>query len=352
MSEVATWLAPPIDAAVLRERIKRFPRVQLGHFPTPLEACPRFSEALGGPEIWIKRDDCTGLAFGGNKTRHLEFTLGDALAHGADIVIQGAAAQSNHCRQVAAAAAKLGIKAALMLRRDHKSSPIQGNLLLDGILGAEVHLEPIEFGSSLAEAKDQLGRELEAKGHSVYVINAEREQLGALGYIDAFIEFSEQADRADVAFDRIVLCAAGASQTGLAFAARAMGKRTRILGIAPIVWDYELPPTIAGEANVMAEKLGIALDLTEDDMDNTTDYVGEDYGIVTPEGLEATRLLARTEGILLDPSYTSKAMAGLVDLVRKGRIGSDERVCFWHTGGTPALFAYAEEMLAGEDGAA
>jgi len=337
----------PITRSEFRELISKLPRVELAHKPTPLEACPRLSEALGGPQILIKRDDCTGLAFGGNKARQLEFTLGEAMAQGADLIVHGAASQSNHCRQAAAAAAKLGLKIVLVLARDARSSPIQGNLLLDHILGAEVRLvEAPGPGAHLDEIKRGVAEEYRTRGYHPFVIAPPlSETLGAVAYADRLLEICDQLDARGVQADHLVVCSAGPTQAGLVLANKATGAGLRITGITPIRWPYDTAVAMAETANHAAERLGVDITVSPEEVHNTDAYVGEAYGIVTQEGLEALRLMARTEGILLDPSYTAKALAGLIDLIRRGEIAPESTVVFLHTGGTPALFAYAEELL-------
>jgi D-cysteine desulfhydrase family pyridoxal phosphate-dependent enzyme len=336
-----------ISRAGLRERIDRLPRVQLAHRPTPLEWCPRLSEALGGPQILIKRDDCTGLAFGGNKARQLEFTLGQAVAQGADLIVHGAASQSNHCRQAAAAAAKLGLPIVLVLPRDAKSAPVQGNLLLDHILGAEVRMvDPPGPGSGLDEIKRQVAEEYRAQGHNPFVIASPvSATLGAVAYADCLLEICDQFDDQGIQADYVVTCSSAATQPGLLLANKATSAGLHIIGISPSHPAADRPTAMADTANHTAELLGLDLTISPEEVHNSLDYVGEGYGIVTQDGIEALRLLARTEGILLDPSYTAKAFAGLVDLIETGEIEPDATVVFIHTGGTPALFAYSEELL-------
>lgn len=337
----------PITRAQLRELIGKLPRVELAHKPTPLEACPRLSEALGGPRILIKRDDCTGLAFGGNKARQLEFTLGEAMARGADLIIHGAASQSNHCRQAVAAAAKLGLKTVLVLARDANSVPIQGNLLLDYILGAEVRLvEASGPGPGLNEIKKEVAEEYRGQGYNPFVIAPPiSTTLGAVAYADCLVETCDQLYERGIQVDYVVVSSAGATQSGLVLANKATGAGLKIIGIAPIRWPYDTATDMAETANRVAERLDLELTVEPEEVYNTDAYVGEAYGIVTREGVEALRLMACTEGIILDPSYTAKALAGLMDLVQRGEIESDATVIFLHTGGTPALFAYAEELL-------
>jgi D-cysteine desulfhydrase family pyridoxal phosphate-dependent enzyme len=328
----------------LQSHVDRLPRARWAHVPTPLEELPNLSQELG-IRLFIKRDDCTGLAFGGNKARQLEFSFGDALAQGADCVVHGAAAQSNHCRQCAAAAAKLGLECFLVLRRDAHAEPVQGNLLLDYVLGARVKLVDAGMGSELEQAKIQFGEELKAKGRKPYVFAGMRyTALSACAYVNDFIEILDQCDAQNVQPDALYVCSAGATGSGLALAAKALNAPFSVVSVAPIRWGYDTRARQAEIANTAAEYMGLNVRLTADDVHFTEDYVGEEYGKVTQECLEALKLMARKEGIILDPSYTSKAFAGLIDHARSGKIAAGKTVIFIHTGGTPALFAYDKEL--------
>lgn len=337
--------------AELKERLSHVPRVRLAHLPTPLDACPRLSERLGGPAIWVKRDDCTGLAFGGNKTRQLEFTLGDALAQGADTVIQGASSQSNHSRQLAAAAAKLGLSAHLIVKADERSHPIQGSLLVDHLMGATIRM--VDPATNMSEAKEALAEELRAAGRKPYIVGMGATRslaLAAVAYVGAFIEIVEalQAQGETDAPDWVYTASQGSSQAGLYLGAKILGLPTRVVGVNPMPPSheaYETQERIVELANMAAEILGVPERIRLDEVINTCDYVGPGYGVPSEAGLEALELLAHNEGILLDPVYTSKALAGLIDHVRTGRVTKGERVVFVHTGGTPALFAYADELV-------
>lgn len=334
----------------LRERIGRLPRVKLGHLPTPLEFCPRLSEAVGGPEIFIKRDDCTGLAFGGNKTRQLEFTIAQGLERGADVLIGGAGSQSNHCRQLSAAAAKLGVDCALAMVKDHKSGTTQGNLLLDDLFGASVDMIDVETQELLDEAKDALVNRLTREGRKPFtVMQKANRPYGAMGYALCMAEIWEQCQALGKKLTTIILCSGSCTQPGLIFGKKMLGLDTRIMGIAPIVWSYDIQTAFLGVLNKMSDILGVDLTFDVSDIQNTSAYVGDEgYGYCTAEGNAAVRLMAEKEGVLLEPIYTGKTLAGLIDLVKKGDIGSDETVVFVHTGGTPALFAYSEELLEGK----
>ena len=333
----------------LRAAIDRLPRAMLGNFPTPLDGAPRLSEALGGPRILIKRDDLTGLAFGGNKTRKLEFNLGEALQRGVDVVVGTAAAQSNHCRQAAAAAARYGLDCHLLLRGGRKDAgPPQGNLLLDHLLGARVRLL---YGEELARIQEIVGAymdELWAQGRRPYQImnTLESDLLGAVAYAGAFLELQGQLEARGARASRLYVASLGGTGGGLTLAARLVAPWLRVVCFTPMDSVVVRRPKMLAEANAAAEHLGIGARLSEADITMHDEYIGPAYGVPTPEGMEAMRLVARTEGIILDPIYTAKAMAGLIDHVRRGIIGREETVVFVHTGGLPVLFAYNEELTA------
>jgi D-cysteine desulfhydrase family pyridoxal phosphate-dependent enzyme len=329
----------------LRTGLERLPRVRLAHLPTPLEECPRLSAALGDARVWIKRDDATGLAFGGNKARQLEFTLGEALAQGADCIVQGAGSQSNHCRQTAAACARLGLDCILCLRRDARAEPLQGNLLLDRLLGAQVRWVDCELGPELESAKAGIGEELRRQGRRPYVIGEPRGRiLGAVAYAATGLELLDQLAAAGIQPEFLYACSAGATGAGLLLAARALSASWQPVFVAPIRWPYDTAEAMARTATAAAAELGLALELDRADLRLEEEYVGPAYGAVTREGKAAIQLLARTEGILLDPVYTGKAMAGMIDHVRRGKVPPGSTLLFLHTGGTPALFAYADEV--------
>lgn len=338
----------PLSTADLRARLERLPRVRLAHLPTPLEPLPRLSAALGDVELWVKRDDATGLAMGGNKTRQLEFTLGEALAQGADCIVQGAGSQSNHCRQTAAAAARLGLECHLVLRRDAHSQDVQGNLLLDRIFGAKIHWSDTALGPDQEAEKEALAERLRAEGKRPYVIGGGRGKLlGAAAYVLQLCELTEQCEQAQLQPDALYLCAAGATHAGLILGARALGVSYPVQAFAPIRWQYDVPEALARTANELARALDLDVQVSPGEVRHSEEYVGPEYGVMTREARVAIELVARTEGLLLDPSYTGKAMAGLIDHVRRGTVRPGARVVFIHTGGTPALFAYAQELLDG-----
>jgi 1-aminocyclopropane-1-carboxylate deaminase/D-cysteine desulfhydrase-like pyridoxal-dependent ACC family enzyme len=338
----------PLSTADLRTAIDRLPRYPLGHFPTPLEKADRFTKALGGPEIWIKRDDCTGLAFGGNKTRHNEFLIGDAIEQKADIVVWGAGVQSNNCRQTAAACAKAGIDIHLVLGRGGPANgpdAVQGNLLLDHLVGAHVDIVEAKIGVDLDDAIARQAQIHQANGRRVYSWDRHKvKPLAAVSYALCVAEIVEQAAANGFSPDAIYVSSAGSTGSGVVVGQRALGLECPVKSVAPIQWPWDTQADMAHIADDAGKLIGLDLGIGRDDVDVTFDYIGPAYGKCSPGGLEAIALLGRTEGILLDPIYSGKAMAGLIDDVRQGRLRAGQKVVFIHTGGTPALFAYNEEL--------
>ncbi|MGI9435546.1 MAG: D-cysteine desulfhydrase family protein [Geminicoccaceae bacterium] len=331
----------------LAARIARRERVKLAHLPTPLDPAERFSAALGGPDIWIKRDDMTGLAFGGNKTRQLEFVFADMLAKGADVLVAGAYTQSNWCRQMTAACRKLGLDIALVLLHGEKGPARQGNLLLDHLMGADITVVDLDTMEGLQPLLDAKGDELRQQGRRPYVIRplgVESLAIGAIGYVDAALELDAQFEAAGISPDYLYVCGANMTPAGMALGFKALGRTVRLVNITPIKWSEPRADSIARIANATAELLGLDTRLAADEIESHDDYIGERYGVVSEAGREALQLLARTEGIILDPVYSSKALAGLIDHCRDGRFRPDDTVLFIHTGGTPALFAYADDL--------
>jgi len=338
--------------------LKELPRVSLAHLPTPIEELPRLSRELGGPRLLVKRDDQTGLATGGNKTRKLEFLIADALAQRADRVVTAGAAQSNHCRQTAAAAARLGLACTLVLGGDPPDIP-DGNLLLDQLLGAQIYWTgPDRRGERLEEVV----AELRADECRPYLIPyGGSNAVGATGYVAAMQELSDQlATQQRVAqypqgaqypqsIDRIVIASSsGGPQAGLVVGARMVGFSGQIIGVAidkGEAGSEPYPVHLARLANATAARVGLDADFTPDDFVVNQDYLGEGYGVVGELEREAIHLVARLEGLLLDPVYTGRAMGALIDMIRRGIFSSDETVLFWHTGGAPALFAYANTLV-------
>jgi len=326
--------------------IAKLPRFLLAQLPTPLEKLPRLSQGLGGPELLIKRDDQTGLALGGNKARKLEFLVGDALAKGCDTLVTAGAAQSNHCRQTAAAAAKAGLKCELILNGKKPALP-EGNLLLDELLGATQHwIERPQRAAKLQELPEQL----RAQGRKPYVIGVGGSNgVGATGYVVAMIELMDQLRTSGQHVDHVLFgTSSGGTQAGIELGARITGFTGKIHGLSidkddEEAEDYELE--VADIANDCAAYIGAEVRLSRSDISVVRGYMGQGYAVVGDLEREAIRLMARCEGIVLDPVYAGRAFGALVDLIRKRRFRREETVLFWHTGGAPALFAYARELL-------
>ncbi|MDH5454848.1 MAG: D-cysteine desulfhydrase [Gammaproteobacteria bacterium] len=323
-----------------------FPRIRLAHLPTPLEFLPRLTEALGGPEIWVKRDDCTGLATGGNKTRKLEFSMGEALERGADTIITVGAVQSNHVRQTAAAACKLGLKCEVLL--EHRvSEPSElyrtsGNVLLDRIFGA--NLREYAAGTDFDLAMDEVAREVRAAGGTPYIVpGGASNAVGALGYVGCGEELLQQCDMQDVRFDHVVTATGSAgTHAGLAVGLRGSGSDLPILGIgvnAPRDDQEEKVFKLAVETAAFIDRPGC---VTRADIVADCNYIGPGYGQPTESMNEAVLMLARTEGLLFDPVYSGKALAGMIDYIRQGRFEQGQKIVFLHTGGAAGLFAYAD----------
>ncbi len=315
-----------------------FPRVHLAHLPTPVEPLERLTKALGGPHIYIKRDDLTGLAGGGNKTRKLEFLVADALAAKADCLITVGAAQSNHCRQTAAAASRCGLHCKLVLRGGPGGKT--GNLLLDYLLGAELYWSGQR---SREEVMDEIIASERSAGRNPYAIPlGGSTPLGAAAYAEAMEELLGQTD---VKFDRILFASSsGGTHAGLAVGARVTGYTGDVFGISIDEALESLQEIVAEIATGTSRLAGQPHDWMPKEIHASADYLGAGYGIMGPPEREAIELFARLEGILLDPVYTGRAAAGMIDLIRRRVFGADETVLLWHTGGTPALWAYADQL--------
>lgn len=327
----------------LRERLASFPRTPLAFLPTPLEECRRLSAELGGPRILVKRDDLTGLAFGGNKTRQLEYVFGAVLEAGADTVVAGAYTQSNWCRQITAAARKYGIEPVLVLARGVKGPLLQGNLLLDELMGADVTIIDV-LDEELQPHLEARAEQLRRAGRKPFLISSfavETQSLAALGYVGAVLEIVEQLGEAP---DWIYVAGSEMSPAGLTVGARALGLATKVVSVSPIVYPESRQDEISRICNATADRLGLGIRFAPADILVDDGYIGEAYGIVSPAGREAMRMLARLEGLILDPVYSSKGMSGLIDHARTGRLKQGETAVFVHTGGLPALFAYAGDL--------
>jgi len=325
--------------------LPKLPRIRIANLPTPLETAPRLSRILGGPKILIKRDDLTGLGFGGNKVRILEFLLGDAIEKGADVVITVGGFQSNHARLTAAATRRAGLKPVLVLG-GAREPELTGNFLLDKLLGSDIRIvltnEPPPFAQ--AAFLESVAEEFRTSGMKPYIISS-----GGIGpfagvaYYNCILELYDQLVQLGQSASYIFLCSgSGGTQAGLALGAKALQTGTEVVGISNKHPKEFLVTRISDVANEAANLLGIKTRLLPEEIVVRDDYVGEGYGIPTEADLKAIRLAAESEGLFLDPVYTGKALAGLIDQIRKGIIGRDEMVIFLHTGGTPALFAYSE----------
>jgi L-cysteate sulfo-lyase len=328
--------------------LSRFPRVSLAHLPTPLEYLPRLTEHLGGPKIYVKRDDCTGLGTGGNKTRKLEFLVADAIEQGADVIITQGAVQSNHARQTAAAACKVGMACELIFEKRVKDADeayrTSGNVLLDRIYGANIR--EVEKGSDMNAAMEDVAAELRAAGKTPYIVpGGGSNTIGALGYVDCALEIMAQANREGIVVDHVVHATGSAgTQAGLAVGLKMTNSNVPLLGIgvnAPKDVQEEKVWLLAKET---AEYVGAPGCVSREDIVANCDYVGDGYGIPTKAMNDAVMLLARMEGLLFDPVYSGKGLAGLIDLVQKGFFDGADSIVFVHTGGVAGLFGYSDQL--------
>jgi len=329
--------------------LEKFPRVELANLPTPIQELKRFSAALGGPRIFVKRDDLTGLAGGGNKTRKLEFLLGDALSKKADCLITAGAVQSNHCRQTAAAAAKLGLECHLVFGAATTSAPSKGNYYLDQLLGAKFHWTQKHLRNQKMES---VADELRAQGKSPYVIPVGGSNyIGAMGYVNAMFEIKDQLDAMNLKIDHLFFgTSSGGTQTGLVLGTRLCGFDGTITGISidhvpDDKSEFKYKTFLVDTIAVAAGALGVQEKITASDLIIDYDYLGAGYGVVGDSERDAVHLLATTEGLLVGPVYTGRALGALIDYIRKGRIGKDQNVLFMHTGDDIALHAYVEDLV-------
>jgi L-cysteate sulfo-lyase len=327
----------------------RFPRAELCHRPTPIEAMPRLSELLGGPRLFIKRDDCTGLAMGGNKTRKLEFLVGEAMLEKADMLITQGAVQSNHVRQTAAAACKVGMKCHVLLERrvpDRDTSYEEtGNVLLDNLFGATYEFRP--SGLDMNAEAEAVAEGMRAQGNRPYFIpGGGSNPTGALGYANCAQEIADHTRETGQGFDWLVMATGSTgTQAGLVAGFQAIGHTLPVMGVSVRQPRERQMNAVHGLTQRTLENLGAeGVPLSRILVDDG--YVGEGYGIPAESTMEAIRLLARQEGILLDPVYSAKGMAGLIGMIRQGFFRPTDNVLFLHTGGATALFAYQEQLLA------
>jgi L-cysteate sulfo-lyase len=318
-------------------------RVPIAFLPTPIVEMKRLSEELGGPRILVKRDDQTGLATGGNKARKLEFLIAEALDRGADTVLTVGGPQSNHARQTAAAATMYGLRSVLVLSGSDPGE-WNGNLLLDDLLGAEVRWAG---DAPLDEALTAAAEEEERAGRRPYVIPlGGSTPVGATGYVVAMEELLSQLDELELQVDAIILpTGSGGTQAGMLVGAKALGFPVQIVGISVFADNSTMLPILRELVPSTAEFLGLDAAFDDGDLIIYDDYLGEGYGVLGAPEREAIRRVARSEALLLDPVYTGRAMAGLLDLVGKGVFHSGQTILFWHTGGTSALFEYAQGLM-------
>jgi L-cysteate sulfo-lyase len=329
--------------------LARFPRITLAHLPTPLEFLPRLTKQLGGPNIYVKRDDCTGLASGGNKTRKLEFLMADAREQLADTIITQGAVQSNHARQTAAAAARLGMQCELLFENriaepgeDYLNS---GNVLLDRLFGANIHHYP--GATDMNAAMEAHAAELKSRGRKPYIIpGGGSNPIGALGYVNCALEILQQANEQQLHIHHIVHATGSAgTQAGLVTGLCATHSGIPVLGIgvnAPREVQEEKVYQLALET---ADYIGAAGCVRREDVIANCDYIGDGYGVPTDGMCEALLLLARLEGLLFDPVYSGKGLAGMIDLIKQGQFKKDENLLFIHTGGSVGLFGYLNDLL-------
>ncbi|WP_426039996.1 D-cysteine desulfhydrase [Brevundimonas sp. TWP2-3-4b1] len=326
--------------------LARFPRVRLAHLPTPLEPAPGLSQALG-IDLWIKRDDCTGLAGGGNKTRKLEFLLGDAFEQDADTLVTQGAVQSNHVRQTAAAAAVMGLKCEVILEERTGSKAVDyvhnGNVLMDRLFGAVIRSVP--GGSDMPAELETTAAEIRARGGKPYVIpGGGSNAIGALGYVDCAREIVVQADELDLAIDLIVTATGSAgTHAGLVAGLAVLGADIPVLGIGVRAPKDRQEANVLKLAKETAALLGHPDRVKDEMVVADCDYVGAGYGLIDQAVVDALVLAARTDAILLDPVYTGKAMKGLIALARAGTF-EGQRVVFLHTGGAQGLAGYQGEL--------
>ncbi len=324
--------------------LSRYPRVSLAHLPTPFEYLPRLTEYLNGPNIYVKRDDCTGLGTGGNKTRKLEFLIADAIEKKADVIITQGAVQSNHARQTAAAAAKVGMRCELVFEKrvtDASSAYMEsGNVFLDKLFGANI--QEVVSGSDMNKEMENISSALREEGMNPYIIpGGGSNSIGALGYVDCVFELIGQANTMNVVIDTIIHATGSAgTQAGIVVGAKALNSKIPVLGIGVNADKEKQEEKVYQLACELSDFMGLPGLVERNDIVANCDYVGDGYGIPTDEMNEAILLLARQEGLLFDPVYSGKGLAGMIDLINKGYFKKQENIAFIHTGGSAGLFAY------------
>lgn len=330
--------SPHLTHAEIRQRIARIPRVKLALTPTPIEEAPNLTKALGGPRIFIKRDDLTGVAFGGNKLRNLEFRLARTMSENPDTVIVGLDIQSNSARQTIGACNKLGLKTILVLE-GQKPDVIQGNLLVDYLLGAEVVFAPTR--EAQRAALDDYAARVRGAGGRPHILNDNPmfDVASALAYLETTLELLEQSDAVGVSPTALYMSSSGKGQAGLVLGRRLTGAPITVHGVTATD-EFHVPSRTAAIANETLGVLGLDVRISDNEIINDMGFVGAGYGIPSEASVEATKLFARTEGVILDPIYTGKAAAGMISDIRAGRYGEGDTLVFVHTGGTPSIFTW------------
>jgi len=333
----------PLTTNDVRRLIATQPRVSLACLPTPLHEAKQLTRFLGGPRIFLKRDDMTGMAFGGNKSRNLEFRMVEPLRAGVDILIMSLELTSNSARQTVAAGNKLGMRTVLVLKGAEPARH-QGNLLINDLLGAEVHYaaDADEQARIVAEVEERL----RAAGHRPMVLtSAPIFDIGsALAYLDSTAELVDQMAALGLAPDVLYMTSGGKGQAGLVLAKRLMGAAFAVHGVT-VSYEYDVGPRTAKIANDALALLGLDLRIAPSEVVSFADHVGPGYGVPTEAAFDAMALMARTEGVILDPIYTGKTFAALLDHIAQGIVPRDANVVFVHTGGTPAIFSHEEAIL-------
>lgn len=333
--------------------VENLPRIRLGFYPTPLTEAQHLSSVLGGPRIFIKREDLSGLALGGNKCRKLEFILAEAKKQGANAVISTASSQSNYCLQLAAAGRKLGMKPSFVLVKGVHTET-QGNLLLHNILDSDVEILELTdireiFGDVVSEKMERVADDLRGRGYKPFILRHtipdKSAILGTVGWVNAADELITQLKEQHIDAQYVVLTNGGGdTQAGLALGSKYLMANYKIIGISVFSNKDAAIASVIEYTDTVSDFLGLGVKVMPDELEINDSYIGEGYGIPTKECIDAIRLVAQTEGIFLDPVYTGKAMAGLIDLIKKGRFKRTDTIVFIHTGGIPALFAYHKEI--------
>ena len=330
-----------------RAAMGKLPRVKLAHLPTPLDDCPRAAKELNIHKLFVKREDCTGLAFGGNKVRQHEYVLGKAISVGSTCIIQGAASQSNHSRQIAAAGAKLGLRVLLTPKMDKNIENIQGNYLVDHLLGCEIL--PIPYSASSTDEKNKLAQKVISEGEKPYISGMGATDsliLGAVACVEIIFEISDALGNQKPP-QWIFSASQGSTQAGLLLGCEILGWETKVVGINPLDSNHEAHLTneqIFELVESAAKLIGYSKPIIPDKIINNINYVGDEYGVPTSGSIKAMKFLASKEGIILDPIYSGKAFDGLLDYIGKGIVDTKDDVVFVHTGGLPALFTHNQAL--------